>query len=87
MKLDALEGQNWHCPKDNKYYQKIVGKEWVHKFLLGLNKNLIKGRILSTKPLPSVKETFSKVRMEESQRKVMLGNQNSQNIEGVALVS
>ena len=49
------------------------------KFLIGLNKNLdeVRGRVMETKPLPSIREAFSEVRREESRKKVMMGSQNS----------
>ena len=47
-------------------------------FCWGLNRDLdeVRGRIHSTKPLPSVREMFSEVQREESRRKVMLGSKN-----------
>ena len=60
------------------------------KFLLGLNKNLdeVRGRVMGTKPLPSIREAFSEVRREESWKKVMMGSQNSApTIEGSALIA
>ncbi|WVY92161.1 hypothetical protein V8G54_037675 [Vigna mungo] len=47
------------------------------KFLSGLNKELdeVRRRIISTKPLPSLRAAFSAVRHEESRRKVMLKEQ------------
>ena len=71
-------------------YKKIVEKECIYKFLLGLNKNLdeVRGRILGFKPLPSVREVFSEIRREESRRKVMLGTQtSSKNLENLALAT
>ncbi|KAJ1396328.1 hypothetical protein SESBI_32635 [Sesbania bispinosa] len=43
--------------------------------LVGVNRNLdeVRGRILGTKPLPSIREAFAEVRREESRRKIMLG--------------
>ncbi|GAV89710.1 UBN2_3 domain-containing protein, partial [Cephalotus follicularis] len=75
QQLDMLEDIKWHCPEDTQQYKKIVEKERIYKFLLGLNKELdeVRGRILSIKPLPSVREVFSEVRREESRGKVMLG--------------
>ncbi|GAV58382.1 UBN2_3 domain-containing protein [Cephalotus follicularis] len=75
QQLDMLEDIKWHCPEDTQQYNKILEKERIYKFLLGLNKELdeVRGRILSIKPLPSVREVFSVVRREESRRKVMLG--------------
>ncbi|KAF5464611.1 hypothetical protein F2P56_014679 [Juglans regia] len=51
----------------------LKGKDY--KFLVGLNKDLdeVQGRIVGLKPLPSIQEAFSKVRMEESRKKVKLG--------------
>ncbi|KAL5840222.1 hypothetical protein ACOSQ4_012830 [Xanthoceras sorbifolium] len=54
--------------------------EWrVFKFLLGLNKELdeVRGRILGTKPLPTLRESFSEVQREESRKKVMLGTRST----------
>ncbi|GAV70419.1 UBN2_3 domain-containing protein, partial [Cephalotus follicularis] len=75
QQLDMLEDIKWHCPEDNQQYKKILEKERIYKFLLGLNKELdeVRGRILSIKLLPSVCEVFSEVRREESRRKVMFG--------------
>lgn len=52
----------------------MIEKDIIYQFLLGLNKNLdeVRGRILGTKPLPSIREAFAEVRREESRRKVML---------------
>jgi len=44
---------------------------------LGLNKNLdeVRGRIIGTKPLPSICEVFAYVRREENKRKIMLSGE------------
>ena len=54
----------------------------MYKFLLGLNKNLdeVRGRILGTKPLPNIREAFSKVCKEESRKKVMMGSQTTSTV-------
>ncbi|GFS41348.1 hypothetical protein Acr_00g0073840 [Actinidia rufa] len=46
--------------EDKKIYNNLVEKERIFKFLLGLNKDLdeVRGRILVTKPLPSLREAF-----------------------------
>ena len=56
----------------------VTQQKRIFKFLLGLNPNLdeVRGRILGTKPLPSIRAVFSEVRREESRKKVMLGNPN-----------
>ncbi|RVW89522.1 hypothetical protein CK203_043570 [Vitis vinifera] len=90
QQLDIYEELVWKCPEDGLLYKKVIEKERIYKFLLGLNKNLdeVHGRVLSIKPLPSVREVFSEIRREESRQKVMLGTQNSsKNLENSALVA
>ncbi|RVW71223.1 Retrovirus-related Pol polyprotein from transposon TNT 1-94 [Vitis vinifera] len=90
QQLDIYEELVWKCPEDGLLYKKVIEKERIYKFLLGLNKNLdeVRGRVLSIKPLPSVREVFSEIRREESRQKVMLGTQNSsKNLENSALVA
>ena len=72
QQLDMYETHTWDCPVDGAKYKKIVEKKRIYKFLLGLNKELdeVRARILGTKPLPSLREVFSKVRREESRKKV-----------------
>ena len=87
--LDMSETISWNCQEDKKIYNNLVEKERIFKFLLGLNKDLdeVRGRILGTKPLPSLREAFAEVRREESRRKIMMGNEGSFNTtEGSALV-
>lgn len=64
----------WKCPDDEQIYRDIVEKKRVFQFFLGLNDTLddARGRILGTKPLPSLRAAFSEVRQEESRQKVML---------------
>ena len=52
----------------------VIEKKRLYKFLIGLNKNLdeVRGKILGTKPLPTIREAFSKVRREENMMKIML---------------
>ncbi|CAJ2679170.1 unnamed protein product [Trifolium pratense] len=75
QQLDVFEEHKWTCTADSKKYKEIVEKKRIFKFLMGLNKNLdeVRGRILGSKPLPSIREVFSEVRREESRKKVMLG--------------
>ncbi|XP_024024880.1 uncharacterized protein LOC112092581 [Morus notabilis] len=78
--LDLFEEYTWESPSDGNRYRQIIEKKRVFKFLMGLNKDLdeVRGRILGTKPLPSLREAFSEVRREESRKKVMLGTLNNQ---------
>ncbi|KAL8131529.1 hypothetical protein AgCh_007455 [Apium graveolens] len=75
QQIDLFESHDWKCSYDGTTYKKIVENKRVFKFLMGLDKSLdeVRGRILATKPLHSLREAFSEVRREESRRKVMLG--------------
>ena len=46
---------------------------------MGLNKDLddVRGRVIGTKPLPSLQEGFSEVHREERRKKFMMGGQHS----------
>lgn len=74
QKIDLIDEFQWTCNKDEKLYRSIVENKRVFKFLMGLNRDLddVRGRVLSTKPLPSLRAAFSEVRQEESRRTVML---------------
>ncbi|KAH9677444.1 retrotran gag 3 domain-containing protein [Citrus sinensis] len=69
----------WRCIDDGARYKKLVDKNRIYDFLAGLNKELddVRGRILGTKPLPSIREIFAEVRREESRKRVMLGEPKS----------
>ncbi|CAH9120755.1 unnamed protein product [Cuscuta epithymum] len=79
QKIDLIDTHRWKCPEDEKLFRSIVEKKRVFKFLSGLNKDLddARGRVLSTKPLPSIREAFSAIRHEESRRKIMMGDASS----------
>ena len=79
QQLDMFESHQWNCPEDNALYLKIEEQKRVFKFLMGLNKDLddVRGRVMGTKPLPSLQEVFFEVRHEESRKKVMIGGQHS----------
>ncbi|RVW98904.1 hypothetical protein CK203_033781 [Vitis vinifera] len=57
--------------------RRSIEKENVFDFLAGLNEDLdeVKGRVLVNKIVSSLNEDFSEVKREESQRKVMLGEE------------
>ncbi|KAG6527680.1 hypothetical protein ZIOFF_009806 [Zingiber officinale] len=85
-----FESHRWKCPEDNALYHKIVKQKRTFKFLLGLKKNLdeVRGRVMGAKLIPSLKETFSEVRHEESRKKVMMSNEHpSLTLEGSALAA
>lgn len=68
QQMDLTESRDWKCNKDEKLYRSIVENKRVFKFLMGMNKCLddVRSRILSTKPIPTVRDAFSEVRHEES---------------------
>lgn len=61
------------------FIRRLLKKKRIFKFLSGLNNSLdeVPGRILGTKPLPSLRTVFSEVRHEKSRRKVMLSPQSA----------
>ena len=59
LQLDKFDNIEWKCTEDSAKYKKIVEQKRLYKFLMGLNKSLdgvktVRGRILGTKPLPSI---------------------------------
>lgn len=58
----------------------MLEKESVFDFLHGLNKDLdeVRGHLFGTKPFPSIKEAFPKIRREESRKRVMLNSPSNQ---------
>ena len=72
--MDLFYEIKWECSEDGTKYSKMVEKEQVFDFFHGLNPELdeVRGRLLWTKPFPSLREAFAKVRREESRRRVML---------------
>ncbi|RVW56514.1 Retrovirus-related Pol polyprotein from transposon TNT 1-94 [Vitis vinifera] len=76
QQLDLFETHSWKCSDDAATYRQIVEQKRLFKFFLGLNRELddVRGRIMGIKPLPSLREAFSKVRREESRKKVMMGS-------------
>lgn len=79
QELDLFNECEWSCIDDGARYKKLVDKDRIYDFLAGLNKELddVRGRILGTKPLPSIREIFAEVRREESRKRVMLGEPKS----------
>ncbi|XP_024038874.1 uncharacterized protein LOC127898956 [Citrus sinensis] len=76
QKLDLCYDEQWDCSSDSVRYKKMLENDRVYVFLAGLNRDLdeVRGRILSRKPLPSIREVFSEVRREEARRNVMLND-------------
>ncbi|KAL4318341.1 hypothetical protein GQ457_18G004360 [Hibiscus cannabinus] len=74
QQIDLYEAPEWKCPDDAKVYATLKNQKRIFQFLSRLSDDLdaVLGRILATKPLPSVREAFSEVRREEIRRGVML---------------
>ncbi|KAL4388664.1 hypothetical protein GQ457_09G015230 [Hibiscus cannabinus] len=74
QQLDSFDNHSWSSTADAALYKTITSQKRVFQFLYGLNTNLdaVKGRIIATKPLPSLREAFSEVRREASRLVVML---------------
>ena len=90
--MDLCHEDEWDCPTDSVRYKNMEENDRVYVFLARLNQELdeVRGRILGKKPLPSICEVFSKVRREETRRKVMLKKVESKaepETESSALVS
>ncbi|CAN1827511.1 hypothetical protein LINPERHAP1_LOCUS31949 [Linum perenne] len=73
LHLDMYEAQTWDTPADQERFKRYIEKKRTLYFLLGLNQNLddVKGRIMSTKPFPTLTEAFSEIKREESRRQLM----------------
>jgi len=80
---DLFHDIKWECAVDSTKYENMVEKERVFDSLHGLNSDLdeVRGRLLGTKPFPTMREVFEEVRREESRKKVMfsgLGQSNNE---------
>ena len=62
--MDMFYAITWESPTDSTQYNKMIERERIFDFLYGLNPDLdeVRGRILGTKPLLSLKEVFSEER-------------------------
>ena len=80
--IDLFQTISWECTADSIKYNKMIEKDRIFDFLHGLITDLdeVRGRILGTKPLPSLKKVFAEVRREESWRKVMLNQLDNTNL-------
>jgi len=74
QELDQCYNDEWECSMDSVKAKKKEENERVYLFLARLNREFdkVRSRILGKNPLPSLRETFSEIRTEETGRKVML---------------
>ena len=65
---------HWLCSECIENHQKMVNKERIDDFLSGRNKDLdeVRGRLLGSKPLPSIDEIFVEAQREKTRKHVML---------------
>ena len=87
--LDLNCEEELECTGDSVQFKKKMENERVFEFLTGLNRELddVRSRVLSRRPLPSIGEVFSKVRREESRRKVILWEPLTSKLKASALVT
>ncbi|GAV78012.1 hypothetical protein CFOL_v3_21480 [Cephalotus follicularis] len=74
------------CPEDATASKIFIEKDMVYDFLAGLNPEFdqVRIQILEKEEKPSLEETISLIRAEDSQRGIML---EPQDLEGSALVT
>ncbi|XP_073224569.1 uncharacterized protein [Cicer arietinum] len=90
QELDLCYDDHWKCCEDSVLFLKRQENDRVFMFLVGLNKRLdeVRDRILENIPLPSLRETFSEVRREETRQDVMMDKSPSVvDVESPALVT
>lgn len=89
QELDLFQQQPWKDPLDGTLYRQMLAKERIYDFLAGLNSSLdeVRGRILGSKPLPSIDEIFAEVRREEHRKTIMLCSTPSGSSDASALVA
>ncbi|KAK8574586.1 hypothetical protein V6N12_062276 [Hibiscus sabdariffa] len=73
QQLDLYEEIAWVVPDDAGLYQQAVSKRRIFQFLHGLTPAFdeVRGRVVGTSPLPSLREVFAMVKQEESRRMLM----------------
>nr|CAN80366.1 hypothetical protein VITISV_014718 [Vitis vinifera] len=77
--LDLFYESDLGCEDCCLKQKRMIEKEHVFKFLVGLNRELdeVHGRILSRSPFPSINDVFAKVRRKEDRKQVMLGEKTT----------
>lgn len=88
QELDQCHDDVWESPVDCARQKKREENDRVFMFLAGVNRSLddVKGRILGRKPLPSMRDVFSEVRMEENRKKIMCNASDGVRADSSALV-
>ena len=86
QELDHYRVFEMKCPEDAAILKKFIEKDRVYDFLAGLNPEFdqIRIQILGKEDTPSLEETISLIRAEESRRNIML---EPQTVDGSALAT
>ena len=86
QELDLYQTITWHYTKDDQLFLAIQERDCIFDFLQGLNVDLdeVRGRILGTKPLPTVNEAFAIVRRKESRKHVMMPHSKDPSMDSTA---
>jgi hypothetical protein len=84
QEFDAITNCTMECTKDVETYTKMQNSQRVYVFLAGLDSHLdgVRGRVLSTIPLPNIQSVYAIVCAEANRQEAMLG---STPVEGAAL--
>ena len=87
QEIDLYQDIVWKNLEDHATYLKLIEKERVFKFLSGLRYEFDqeRGRILSSSPIPSLREVFNLIRREESRIGFMMSGLKSTTAETSAL--
>ena len=86
QELDQYQVIEMKCPDDARILKSFIEKDRVYDFLAGLNPEFdhVRIQILGKEHTPSLEETISLIRAEESRRSVML---EPQTMDGSALAT
>ena len=87
QELDHYRVFEMKCPEDAAILKSFIEKDRVYDFLAGLNPEFdqVRVQILGKEETPSLEETISLIRAEESRRNLMLEKQTT--MEGSAFVT
>ena len=86
QELDHYRVFEMKCSEDTAILKNFIEKDQVYDFLVGLNPEFdqVRVQILGREETPSLEETISLIRAEESRRGIML---KPQTLEALALVT
>ena len=73
QEMDLCRELVWRDPTDGVQYSRIEENDRIYDFLAGLNPkfDVVRGRILGQRPIPSLMEVCSEIRLEEDRTSAM----------------